>query len=220
MKGPASEHGFEYIIRTSGGGGADDQLPMVIALHGHGDTPDNFFQTLLNDFDYPARFIVLRGPEDYAGGKLGGRAWPIDNGSLQEYGSALADAVPVLLERFPTGGKPAVVGFSGGAYYAYYLAAFHADQFSYIFPLSGGLPGELLATDGRVDNSGVEVIAFHGRQDGVIGFQQGKAAVDNLQRRGVSAVFVPFDGGHLDIFRSVNGRFLDVLGDSLRRVSE
>jgi phospholipase/carboxylesterase len=173
----------------------------------------------LKDFDYPARFILVRGPLGYAGGKLGGRAWPINSGALQEYGSSLADAVPELLNRFPTKGKPIIVGFSAGAYYAYYLVAFHADQFSYVFPLSGGLPGKLLKTDARSNDRGAHVIAFHGKQDQVIRFQQGKAAVDNLMRMGIVVRFITFDGGHLEIFRSVNGRFMDELRDSVKRLS-
>jgi predicted esterase len=50
----------------------------------------------------------------------------------------------ILLERFPTEGKPIVLGFSSGAILAYYMAAYHGEDFSYVFPLSGRLPGEIL----------------------------------------------------------------------------
>jgi predicted esterase len=216
VQGPSSEHEFEYILRVSGSGGPSDTLPMVIALHGHGDTPDNFFDTMFKDFDRPARFIVVRGPMDYAGGiSLSGSAWPIDTGGLREYGDSLADAVSVLIERFPTEGRPVVVGFSGGAYFAYYLAAFHADLFSYIFPLSGGLHGGLMRSGAVSYENGARVIAFHGRADQVIGYNLGKSAVQVLRQRGVTADLVTFDGGHIDIFMSANRTFLNRLGDAL-----
>lgn len=219
VKGPASGHEFEYIIQTSGNGGSSDLLPMVIAMHGNGDTPDNFFDTLLKDFEYPARFIMVRGPMDYAGASWGGRAWPMDNHSLREYGDALADAVPILMDMYPTEGKPIVLGFSGGAYFAYYLASFHADRFSYIFPLSGGLPGELMKANSISYDSGAKVIAFHGKSDQVIGFRQAEAAVRHLRKRGLNAQLITHDGGHLDIFRSVNGNLLDQLGNVIIRIT-
>ena len=215
VQGPMSDQEFEYIIRTSGDSSSSDTLPMVIALHGNGDTTDNFFETLFEDFDYPARFVLVRGPVDYAGGSLGGRAWPMDAGGLREYGDALADAVPVLLERFPTEGKPIVVGFSGGAFFAYYLAACHSGLFSYIFPLSGGLSNTLSCKSGNV---GARVIAFHGKKDEVVGYNIGMVAVQNLSRRGLTAELVTFDGGHIDIFRSANRVLLDKLRDVIKEI--
>jgi predicted esterase len=216
VQGPLSGHEFEYIIRTSGDSSSSDTLPMVIALHGNGDTTDNFFETLFEDFDYPARFVLVRGPVDYAGGSLGGRAWPMDAGGLSEYGDALADAVPVLLERFSTEGKPIVVGFSGGAFFAYYLAACHSDMFSYIFPLSGGL-SNTLSCESR--NAGARMIAFHGNKDQVIDYKRGMAAVQNLKLRGLTAELITFDGGHIDIFRSANRVLLDKLRDAIEGIS-
>jgi predicted esterase len=216
VQGPLSDHEFEYIIRTSGDCSSSDTLPMIIALHGNGDTTDNFFKTLFDNFDYPARFVVVRGPVDYAWFSLGSRAWPMESGGLREYGDALADAVPVLLERFPTEGKPIVVGFSGGAFFAYYLAACHSDMFSYIFPLSGGLPNTLSCKSAYV---GARVIAFHGNKDQVVEFNMGMDAVQYLRQRGLNAELITFDGGHIDIFRSANRVLLHKLRDVLNGMS-
>lgn len=219
VQGPSSDYEFEYIIRISGNGGSSDTLPMIIALHGHGDTPDNFFDTLLKDFDYPARFIVVRGPIDYPGVSLSGSAWPIEPGDFPECGDALADAVSVLLERYPTEGRPIVLGFSSGAYVAYYLAAFHADQFSYIFPLSGRLPMELISNEMIFYDNGAKIIAFHGKNDQVVGFSQGKAAVQNLRQRGLTVELVTFNGGHTEIFLSANNLLLNHLSDAIKGIA-
>ncbi|MEC4675950.1 MAG: hypothetical protein VST72_03375 [Nitrospirota bacterium] len=216
VKGPLSDQEFEYIIRVSGNGGSSDVLPMIIALHGQGDTPDNFFDTLLKDFDYPARFIVVKGPIGFPGASLSGRGWPVDTKGLSECGDALADAVPVLLERFPTEGRPILLGFSAGAYIAYYLAAFHSDQFSYIFPVAGRLSGDLMTTEMLSDDNGARVIAFHGKRDRVVAFNKGTAAVQKLRQRGLNVKLVTFDGGHLDIFLSANHLLLNHLGDAVK----
>ncbi len=192
---------------------------MVIALHGNGDTPDNFFDTLLKSFNYPARFIVVRGPIDYPGVSLSSRAWPTDIRGLREYGDALTDAVLVLKEEFPTVGRPIVLGFSGGASVAYYLAAFHTDQFSYIFPLSGRLPGVQMTTEMISFKDGAKVIAFHGINDQLIGYSNGKVAVRNLKKRGVNADLVTVDGGHLSVFMSANDLFLNYLSDAIKEIA-
>lgn len=215
VQGPSSDHEFEYITRITGDGGSSDTLPMILALHGHGDRPENFFNTLLKHFDDEARFIVLKGPFDYPGVGLSGHAWPTDAKGLREYGDALADAVSVLTEDFPTEGKPIVVGFSGGAGVAYYLAALHADKFSYIFPLAGRLPSmEIPSWD-----STAKVIAFHGTKDQVIGFNSGKRAVQKLNESGLDAELISFNGVHLDVFRSVNDLFLEYLSNAVHEIT-
>lgn len=207
VQGPLSGLEFEYIVRTTAGGGSSERLPMVISLHGSGDNPSHFYETLLEGFDRPARFVLLNG-----------NTWPTNSGGLREYGDALADAVPVLLERFPTKGKPIVLGFSAGAYYAYYLAARHAERFSYIFPLSGKLYGELAKTEAPPYINGARVIAFHGTRDQVVGFSQGKAAVESLRKRGLSAELVTFAGEHIDIFLSERPAVLKRLGGAVKEI--
>jgi predicted esterase len=181
---------------------------MIIALHGNGDNPAHFYETLLKEFNRPARFILLKGPISFGGS---GGEWPIDLVRLREYGDALADAVPVLLERFPTAGSPIVLGFSGGAYYAYYLAARYADQFSYIFPLSGALPGDIMEAEPLPYDIGADIIAFHGIKDQVVGFNHGKAAVESLKKMGLRAELVTFNGGHIDIFLSAKPALMERL---------
>jgi len=219
VQGPSSDHGFEYITKISGHGSSSDILPMVIALHGNGDTPDNFFNTLLKRFDYPARFIVVRGPINYPGVSYKGRAWPSDIKGIEEYGNALNDAVTVLKEDFPTSGKPVVLGFSGGAFIAYYLAAAHPDRFSYIFPLSGRLSGAQMITGTTPLTEGAKVIAFHGTGDQLIAFDNGKSAVRTLQEMGVNAELVAIDGGHLGVFTSGNDLLLSHLSNALKEIS-
>lgn len=212
VQGPLSGYSYEYIIRTSGGYGSSDALPMIIALHGNGDTPEHFFETLFKHFHNPARFILMKGPVDTMKGGFGNGAWPMDTEGLSHYGDSLADAVPLLTERFPTVGKPVLVGFSGGAFMAYYLAACHAELFSYIIPLSGGLPRPLSCEDAH---NGARVIAFHGRHDQLISFGSGTNAVEHLRQRGMHVELVTFDGGHVDIFRSANPKLLKQLEDAL-----
>lgn len=219
VKGTASDQKFEYIVRISANGDSSDALPMIIALHGNGDTPANFFDTLLKDFNYPARFIVMRGLIDVPSSFFSGRGWPMDDKALSKCGDDMTDAISVLLERYPTKGQPVVLGFSSGAFVAYYLAAFHADRFSYIFPLSGGLSGNLLKDKTVSYDNGARIIALHSKGDGIIAFSSGAASVESLKQIGLNAEMVTFDGGHIDIFRSGKQILMNHLSDAVNEIA-
>lgn len=219
VKGPSSDKAFQYIIRISGEGNTSGPLPMIIALHGHGDTPDHFFDTLLKSFPLQARFIVPRGPIDYPGIGLSGRAWPSDVDGIRTYGDALADALSVLKDEYSTSGKPIALGFSGGATMAYYLASSHANAFSHIFPLAGSLPAALDGNDLPSTENTAQITAFHGMKDQVIGLNRGQAAVAMLKKRGLKAKLVTLDGGHLEVFRSANSLVLTHLGEAVSRIN-
>ncbi len=220
VKGPLSEQEFEYIVRITGTGSSPDALPMIIALHGQGDTPEKFFETLLNKFDQPARFVILKGIMDFPGGRWGGRGWPMDAEGLRRCGDALSDAIPVLLERFPTEGKPIVLGFSSGGILAYYMAAYHGEQFSYIFPLSGRLPSGLSTDESESLREKAKIIAFHGKRDQVIGFNEADRTVRNLRQSGFDVEFIAFDGGHLGVFQSASPLLLEKLSDAVMDVTQ
>lgn len=214
IQGPSSDHEFEYLVRVSADGGSSDTLPMVISLHGDGGSPESFYKYLLKDIDYPARFIMLRGPKSV----YGKDGWPRTDGGVQKYGDAIADAVSALVDRFPTKGRPLALGFSSGGIYSYYLAAYHGNMFSYVFPLSGDLPPELITIDTEPYTDGAKVIAFHGKGDQVVSFNRGASALNNLKQRGLSVEMVTYDGDHNGIL-SVKKIILDRLKEAMEDIS-
>jgi len=53
---------FSYVVKYSGEvKSTSDYLPMLIALHGDGDTVNNFYETALDKINVPARIILIRG---------------------------------------------------------------------------------------------------------------------------------------------------------------
>jgi len=120
VNAPGADISFEYLVRFSGEAEKNDTLPLLVALHGNGDTPQNFFETALDLLDDPARVVLFKAP--IAMGMNGG-AWPLDEDGVRRYGDALAAAIEVLAKTYPTIGDPVVFGFSGGGGLAYYLAA-------------------------------------------------------------------------------------------------
>ena len=191
---PSNDTSFHYIVKYTGNGGAKDQLPMLVALHGNGDTAANFYSTALDQFHIPLRIILLQGPIP----KGSGNAWPWTADDFNQYGQAVNEAINALAYKFPTIQKPILLGFSGGAMMAYYQAIKHGDSYSYIYPVSGQLSDNLLGDDST--ETGASVFAFHGKNDSVISISGGKQAASLLQANGVHVLFTEFNGDHHGIF--------------------
>ncbi len=210
---PGSDISFGYLVKYAGDSNRNDYLPMLVALHGNGDTASNFYETALDQLKVPVRIILLKGPLSYGRGS----AWPWSAADFKQYGDAVNEAIKLLAHKFPTRGKPVLLGFSGGGMMAYYQAVKHGDSYSSIFPVSGRLSRDLLGDE--LSRPGAEVIAFHGRNDSVISVAEGRNAVDILQDNDIEVKFTAFDGGHLGIFidekanitRAVEQKLVDLM---------
>ena len=194
---PSNDVSFSYIVKYSGKATRDRTLPMLLALHGDGDSAKNFYATALDLINAPSRIILLEGPLSRGGGK----GWPYDAAGFAQYGQAVSEAAKLLALKYPTTGKPILLGFSGGGAMAYYQALKHGDVYSTIFPVSADLCADVLGNTPY--RSGAEVHAFHGKSDRLVSLSNGKDTVDLLQRKGVKVKFTEFKGGHLGIFTTM-----------------
>ena len=203
---------FNYVVKYSGEADSSASLPMLIALHGNGDTPEHFFETALDQISFPARIILLEAPL-----KMGrGSAWPNDATRLQQYSDAIAEVIPLLQDKYATIKQPALLGFSGGGMMAYYLSAAHPEPFSYIFPVSGDMKQQTLTAIPRTNNYHLKVFAFHGTQDKLISISGGRLAYQLLQGRGANIQFHEFQGGHLGIFTNMKSEISQLVDDKLK----
>lgn len=200
---------FSYIAKYSGNANNTDYLPMLVALHGNGDTANNFYETALNQIQKPARIILLKGPIPYHRGD----AWPIDADALSVYGEAVNEAIGILVDKYPTTGKPVLLGFSGGGVMAYYQSVIYGNNYSAIIPVSGKLTEAML--EGGDANSGAIVHAYHGRNDRVISFSSGSHAVEILKNRDINIKFTAFDGGHLGLFTNAKSDITMTIEEAL-----
>ena len=187
---PTNDVTFSYIVKYTDMSGKNKKLPMLVALHGNGDTPYNFYTAALDELSIPVRIVLLEGPIE----KGTGYAWPWTSEDFNQYGKAVNEAIKLLTDKYPTIQKPILLGFSGGAMMAYYQALKHGDSYSSIFPVSGKFSSKLFS-----DNStriGAKVYSFHGKKDQVISINEGRNAVNLLKKKGVSIKLVEFDGNH------------------------
>jgi len=211
---PSNDTSFSYIVKYSGKLSSHlDCLPMLIALHGDGDTVDNFYETALDIINVPARIILIKGPIMHECG----RVWPFSIAQFEEYGKAFTEAVDMLAIMYPTISKPMLLGFSGGGGMAYYQAIKHGDSYSYIFSISSLLAKEKLGSTSS--EPGAKVYAYHGKSDEVIAFSEGKKTFKLLKRKKVNICFTGFEGGHHGLFAEMKSEITLALEKKLAKIS-
>lgn len=204
MKDPSirasnSDIRFDYIVKYAGKALKQETLPLLIALHGNGDTPDNFYESALNAFSKPARIILIKGPMRHARGS----AWPWEAKDFSIFGGAFSDIVGKLSVQYPTRGKPILLGFSGGGMMAYYQAARDGDQYAAIFPVSGQLSQKMIGNNPVNAGANTKIIAFHGVNDTIIPITGAKTAIEILRANGLQPKLESFSGDHHGIFNQM-----------------
>lgn len=202
-----------FVTRVTAGADAHARLPMIVAVHGLGDRPEDF-ATLFDALPFAARVVALRGVTPYGDGFTWfppGEA-DRDPAAFLAATRAIAADLPALTRRFPTCGAPVLTGFSQGAMLTLAVAAHAPSALRAAIPLAGRLPAAALPTAAPAAPL-PWVTALHGMSDARIAFDQGDESVRALRRLGFAATMRPFEGvGH-----TVSPAMRAVLFDELRR---
>lgn len=207
----ASAGGLSYREVALGGADLEAPLPMIVAIHGLGDGPDNF-RHLYDGFTEPARLILPRGLDSTPDG---GWSWfpirardpDVDALSTGIAGAAdrIAEGIRALEQSRPTLGKPIVTGFSQGGMLTFALAVQHPDVVGHAIAVGGWLPPPLVpsppSTKGSTTATNVDyppLVALHGTADAAVLFEPTQLAVQALVDRGIDAEIVQYEGvGHM-----------------------
>jgi phospholipase/carboxylesterase len=181
-----------------GGAQPGDPAPMIVALHGLGDRPDNFV-ALFGEFRTRARIVAPHSHDAYGDGF----AWFAPFGPMSDEAAPAmakaADEVAAFTENaakaWPTLGKPLIVGFSQGGALSYAIAVRHADAIGGAFPIGGWLPPPLWPTARA--SSPLPIFAFHGNADNRVPIERDRAGVAELEKLGFAVQFNEAEGvGH------------------------
>jgi phospholipase/carboxylesterase len=190
-----------YLELLTGGAQASDTLPLVVALHGRGDTADGFTRAF-RDMPTPARVVLLRAPIHE--GESGDAWFTFQHVDTWQH---VADDVDVLCDRVvatvdaieaahPSRGRPMLTGFSQGGMITYAMALRHPDRFGALYPVSGILITELYRHDHADPAHTPPIVAFHGTRDEIIPIDADREAIQTLETRGVHVDLHPHDATH------------------------
>ncbi|MCC6620243.1 MAG: alpha/beta hydrolase [Deltaproteobacteria bacterium] len=208
---PSGPIGYQVIEPDD----ATPTTPIVIALHGMGDTPDGFGR-FVKQLSLRARVFVGRGPEPW--GMTGGRQWYVNDAAdaptqLRARAKdlvALADKVRAL---YPEAGKPALVGFSQGAALALQATLEYPDAWRAVAALSGFVPSDAGA---KTPSAVVPVLVVAGDSDTRVPTRLSWYAAGALKKHGHQDVRkLEFKGGHkipAEVVEAVRAFFAEVLG--------
>lgn len=188
-----------YIERVTGGARPEEPLPLIIAVHGYGDRPEDF-SALASGFSAKARWIFLRGFAPMGSGHAwfpirfrDGRAEALAAGLL-EASRKVAEEITKLRTLRPTKGPVIVTGFSQGGMISFALAVQRPPVVDAAFPVGGWLPDAMIPTEHQI---GIPVVAMHGADDRIVPFEATAAMAERLETRIDRFEFVPFEGvGH------------------------
>lgn len=207
-----SFEGMPYLEVVLGQAEFDEELPMVVVLHGRGGSaqlPGGPFMGLSR----PVRVIVPQATDRLGSGwqwiPVSVGSGLVDRLSSSLFGTAqrLARFIRHVRSERPTYGRPIVTGFSQGGLLTYTLALHHDDVVGYAFPLSTWLPPPLEPLYKRDDLGFPPIRAMHGTSDPVIPIAPTRDLVSRLSELGFAVEFVEFEGAVHSMTEDMNALF-------------
>lgn len=219
--------GLAYREVVLGEADPNTPLPMIVAIHGLGDTPDNF-RHLLDDFGEPARVILPRGLDAV---EAGGWSWfPVRArdpdvkalaAGIARAAGRIAAGLEQLSEDRPTLGKPIVTGFSQGGMLTFTLAVHHPEVVGHAIAIGGWLPPPLLPEAKDPAQAYPPLVALHGTADAAVLYEPTVAGIKALEGLGLKVELLSYEGvGHMispPMRRDLYDRLADAVQAERRR---
>lgn len=187
----SAEELLEYKELLTNSARADERLPLIIAIHGLGGSPDSFRNAIVN-LPVAARVILPQAPISWHLGF----AWftvRLSSGDMKGLAQGIAKAasrvarlVEHLEKKLPTRGRPILTGFSQGGMISFAVAVKHPQTIGYAIPISGTLPELLWPQSGAPPNAPI-IHALHGKNDRIVPFTLTSRLVTHLEKMNYNA---------------------------------
>ncbi len=184
----------------TGGAQASDRLPLIVALHGLGDSPENFI-SLYTEMGLRARIAAAAGLDPMGDGY----SWfPSRAGTphadwvagIRRAADALVPEIRRVARENPTCGLPVVTGFSQGGMLSYAVVARPDGGVSAALP-SRAPAARATARGARHRGMLFAVYAFHGTADARVPFASDREANEAFRAVGYHAELREYAGiGH------------------------
>ncbi|MBN1295759.1 dienelactone hydrolase family protein [bacterium] len=184
----------------------DKTYPLVVGLHGYGDTAERFSliweeRKLTGEFIYAA----MEAPFAFQTGKDIGYSWflrmdPVEHHDLMMTASDMTVSnVLAGIDRLKKEyriDKVFLTGFSQGACLTFITGLKNPGLFAGIAPMGGWLDTDVVAENDLKAAKALPVLIVHGTQDSIVPYESGTKAEQVLKEHGFNVRMVSFDGGH------------------------
>lgn len=195
----ASMAGFRYLVFETGDAKPGQSLPLIVGLHYSSAKPE----TMLADFDqidFPARIVLPQGtyprrdgyswfPPEYA--KL---AQAEQDAATLRVEAALSSFVDATIAKYPTQGKPVVMGISYGGDLTFLLAVRHPDQVQAAFPVAARFLTTWMPNRNPCKPDCPPIHAMHGEEDTTVPMAPTRQASERLRALGFNVELHPYPG--------------------------
>lgn len=191
-------HQGDYQVLETQGGSQDEPLPLIIALHASGSSPEELLAAFVA-LPARARIILPRGPYP----RPSGRSWfpkgmdalpASEQATLTTAAEAhLAAFVEQMQARYPTRGRPLLTGVSYGGDLSLLLVLHQPGDYAAAFPVAARLLPAWLQSAVECGSACPPIHALHGRDDTTVPMVPTQAALAQLSARGREASLRAYD---------------------------
>lgn len=191
--------GFRYLVFETGQARPGQLLPLIVGLHYSSAKPEAML-AYFDQIEFPARILLPQGVHP----RRAGYSWfPTDYAQLpaaeQTAATLRTDAtllafIDAAIEKYPTRGKPVVMGISYGGDLAFLLAIRHPERFQAAFPVAARFLPAWMPTDNRCKPHCPPILAMHGDQDATVPMAPTREATRRLGAMGFNVELQPYPG--------------------------
>ena len=182
--------------------------PLVVCLHGWGQSADSFARVCRPLQFEGAAFLFPQGPWSFEQRKLGkiriGHAWYLYDATDEPFRSTLGRAEEHLLGVLDQIGadhpidsaRIALLGFSQGAYTGYFITLRNTDRFCAMVAVGGGRLKPEFVEERLVGARRIPYLLVHGTEDSSVPLERTELMRDELASRGFPVELQAFGAGH------------------------
>ncbi len=198
-----AEAAFRCLLRFPQGYNPELEYPLVVGLHGYGDSPENFIR-LWEYFDEPDFIYACpRGPYPFTENNVTAFSWfrQYEEGyDIRELDLLSTEYVISLvndLEDRYLISDVFLFGFSQGCALTWMTGLTHPEEFTGLIGFGGRLDTTFVSASGWGDVSGLSAFVANGTMDQAVSVEAGLEAVEILENLGIETVFSSWEGVHM-----------------------
>ncbi|MCK5116316.1 MAG: hypothetical protein KAR44_06920 [Candidatus Aegiribacteria sp.] len=198
-----AEAAFRCLLRFPKGYDPEQEYPLVVGLHGYGDSPENFIR-LWEYFDEPDFIYACpRGPYPFTENNVTAFSWfkQYEEGyDIRELDLLSTEYVISLVDDLQERHMISDVflfGFSQGCALTWMTGLTHPEEFTGLIGFGGRLDTTFVSASGWGDVSGLSAFVANGTMDQAARVEAGLEAVEILENLGIETVFSSWEGVHM-----------------------